>query len=256
MATFQKLVTIFSRNPILNSFILFMLLACLGIFVRAIVSKFATEDDNQTDLMKLILLTVNICGFVLISLGRHINLYQVFRLKVVLLTTYVVLFVGVVVNYMIMTIRLRHPEIENPLGFNVDSLTLAMTLLSDSMFLQVYIFFRSTKILMLTVILMTIEMVVFGVSFYLGTDDVIDVVNLSTSMVSLLFSVIFWTGDTVFEGHGKKFVHFYENVDDMQTLHSVQGSESSKSINAILRSAMRKTSIDDSRPLLLSDMEN
>ncbi|KAG0007459.1 hypothetical protein BGZ80_004638, partial [Entomortierella chlamydospora] len=188
------------------------------IYIGSICAKFITDNDDDTDLMKLILVTVNILGFVLISFGRHINLYKVFRLKIILIVIYLVLLAGIVMNYNIMVIRFRDPDNQTPYNFNVDNLTLAMTLLSDFMFLMVYIFFTSRKILMLTVVLIVLEAVVFGVSFTLGSDDVIDTVNLSTSMITLLFSIVFWSGETVLSTPRNRFRHFYEDLD-MQNLN-------------------------------------
>ncbi|KAF8986352.1 hypothetical protein BGZ46_005537 [Entomortierella lignicola] len=217
MWTIKKLSKIFLENPISNSFIVFIFTACLGIFIGSICAKFITDNDNDTDLMKLVLVSVNVLGFVVISFGRHINLYKVFKLKIILIIIYLVLLAGVVMNYNIMAIRFRDPDDETPYNFNVDYLTLAMTLLSDFMYLMVYIFFTSRKILLFTVALILLEAVVFGVSFTLGSDDVIDTVNLSTSIITLLFSVIFWTGETVLADPRNRFLHFYEEVD-MQVL--------------------------------------
>ncbi|KAF8939565.1 hypothetical protein EDD21DRAFT_374140 [Dissophora ornata] len=218
MTSFKKLSKIFREQPIINSFIVFIFVACLGIYIGSICAKYITDNDNDTDLLKLILVSVNIIGFVLISLGRHINLYRVFRLKIILFVIYTVLLAGIVMNYNIMAIRFRNPDDETPYNFNVDSLTLAMTLLSDFMFLMVYVFFTSRKILMLTVGLIALEIVVFGVSFTLGSDDVIDTVNLTTSLITLFMSIVFWTGETVLESPRNRFRHFYEDVD-MQNLN-------------------------------------
>ncbi|KAF9165209.1 hypothetical protein BGX21_010185 [Mortierella sp. AD011] len=218
MSHLKKLSKIFFENPIINSFIIFIFIACLGIYIGSICAKFITDNDDDTDLMKLILVTVNILGFVLISFGRHINLYKVFRLKIILVVIYLVLLAGLVMNYNIMVIRFRDPDNQTPYNFNVDNLTLAMTLLSDFMFLMVYIFFHSRKILMLTVVLIVLEAVVFGVSFTLGSDDVIDIVNLSTSMITLLFSIVFWSGETILSTPRNRFRHFYEDLD-MQNLN-------------------------------------
>ncbi|KAG0293389.1 hypothetical protein BGZ98_002187 [Dissophora globulifera] len=231
MASFKKLSKIYFQNPISNSFVLFIYFACLGVYAGSLVTKYSVDNDNDTDLMKLILVSVNILGFILISFGRHINLYQVFRLKVILYSIYAVLLAGVVVNYTIMVIRFRHPDEPDlePFGFNVDSLTLAMTLLNDFMFLMVYIFFTSRKVLMLTVMLIVMEAIVFGVSFTLGSDNVIDTINLSATMLTLLFSIVFWTGETILETPRNRFRHFYEDVD-MQALNPSHSNQSDKSL--------------------------
>ncbi|KAG0308273.1 hypothetical protein BGZ98_008444 [Dissophora globulifera] len=223
MWTLKKLSIIYSQNPVVNSLIVVVLTTCLGIYISSIHAKLIYDDDVQTDLMKLILVTVNVFGFLLISFGRHKNIYEVFRLKVLLFSIYAILLVGLSLNYVIMVMRFRDPENETPLGFDVDSLTWAMTLLGDIMFLTIYVFFRSRKIMMLTMGLITFEILVFGVSFVLGTDDVIDTVNLSTSMVTLLFSIIFWSGETIMDGPDSRFQHFYEDVDmQMQPLNPTQ----------------------------------
>lgn len=232
MSSFKKLSKIFFEQPIINAFIVFIFIACLGIYIGSICAKFITDNDDDTDLMKLILVSVNILGFVLISFGRHINLYKVFRLKIILVAIYVALLAGVAMNYNVMVIRFRNPADQTPYNFNVDYLTLAMTLLSDIMFLMVYVFFTSRKILLLTVVLITLEVVVFGVSFTLGSDDVIDTVNLSTSMITLLFSIVFWSGETILETPRNRFRHFYEDVD-MQDLNPESGLHADKSLEAV-----------------------
>ncbi|KAF9352627.1 hypothetical protein BGX26_009584 [Mortierella sp. AD094] len=223
MLALKKLSIIFLQNPISHSFIVFVFFACLGIYIGSICEKFINDNDNTTDLMKLILVTVNVLGFILISLRRHINLYKVFKLKIILVTTYIVLFAGLAMDYHIMAIRFGNPDDKTPYNFNVDSLTLALTLLSDSMFLMVYIFFASRIMLKLTMALIALEVVVFCFSLILGSDDVIDTVNLSTSMVTLLFSIVFWSGETILDHPKNRFLHPYEEEVDMQSLLHKKG---------------------------------
>ncbi|KAF8935375.1 hypothetical protein EDD21DRAFT_373569 [Dissophora ornata] len=223
MSYLKKLSKIFFEKPVLNSFILLIFMACLGIYIASLVEKHFHDNDNEADLMKLVLVTVNIIGFTLISLGRHIDLYKVFRLKVILIVIYVVLLVGIIMDYHIMFLRFKNPDDNTPYNFNVDFLTLAMTLLIDFMYLMVYVFFTSRTILTLTVALIALEIVVFLISCSLGSDHVIDTVNLSTSIITLVFSIIFWSGEASLETP-HRFRHFYEEVD--------------------MQSLMRKTTID------------
>ncbi|KAF9152712.1 hypothetical protein BGX20_005073, partial [Mortierella sp. AD010] len=218
MLSLKKLSIIFLQNPTSNSLIVIVFFACLAIYIGSVCEKLINDNDNNTDLMKLILVTVNIFGFILISLRRHINLYKVFRLKIILVITYIALLTGLIIDYHIMAIRFKNPEDNTPYNFNVDFLTLALTLLSDSMFLMVYIFFASRVMLKLTMTLIALELVVFCLSLILGSDDVIDIVNLSTSMVTLMFSIVFWSGETILDHPTNRFLHPYEEEVDMQSL--------------------------------------
>ncbi|KAG0307765.1 hypothetical protein BGZ98_009837 [Dissophora globulifera] len=233
MTSLKKLSKSYLRNPILNSFFVFIFTACLGVYVAAVYLKVTTDNDNDTEAMKLLLVSVNILGFILISFGRHINLYKVFRLKVVLIVLYIALVVGVVLNYIELALRFHHPdETKAPLGFNEDLLTLAMTLLSDAMFLMVYIYFSSRKVLISIVVVMVLEIVIFGVSFALDADDLIDLANLTASMFTLVFSIMFWTGETIMESPRNRFRHFYEDVD-MQALTYAEANKSNKSLGEV-----------------------
>ncbi|KAG0319569.1 hypothetical protein BGZ99_005012 [Dissophora globulifera] len=233
MTSLKTLSKIYLKNPILNSVFLFVFLTCLSVYIAAVVLKVTTDNDNDTEAMKLLLVSVNILGFILISFGRHINLYKVFRLKVVLIVLYIALTVGVVLNYVNLGLRFRNPdETKAPLGFNEDLLTLAMTLLSDTMFLMVYIYFSSKKALISIVVLIVLEIVIFGVSFALNADDLIDLANLTASMFTLALSITFWTGETIIESPRNRFRHFYEDVD-MHALTHADANKSSKSLGEV-----------------------
>jgi len=212
---FEKLRAFLFRKEsrALNSVILFLLALCISLFIAAICEKWTIDDDDITDLLKILLVTMNVVIFVIITIQKRDVVRRVRNITFVLTAFLLTLSGGIILDYYIMAIRFENDDDFQPLDFNADFLVLALTMLTDVLYLSLYIFFNHKRVLLITVGLIILEIVVFGVSFTVGSDDIIDTVNISTSMVTAIMSMIFWSGLLTVEGSNVIFYDFYERLD-------------------------------------------
>ena len=89
-----------------------------------------------------------------------------------------------------------------------DYLTLASTIAIDMQFLLIYLFFRSSRAVYMTIGLLLLEILIASLSFLVGTDLWIDLSNLSIAYATFFLSLLLHTGRLVI--HDQSSMQFYD----------------------------------------------
>ncbi|KXS14939.1 hypothetical protein M427DRAFT_135404 [Gonapodya prolifera JEL478] len=246
----KRFVKFYKQHPISNSVVFLFLGLILAFMVTGLIFKFSVDDDNTTEVFKLLMVGINGTTFFVILFQKRESIRRSWTLIAFVLAVFVFFYGTLGFNANILGIRFTQAKArsmsnmdtgamdddddgdnmptsgtgktmtgeeddQNPYGFNSDFLTLGLTLLIDVVYLVLYFFFRTRtrRIILVTSALILLEVVMFVVAHFAGSDRGIDAVNLVVPVVTGALSVIFWTGCIVNDEQGQMFYDYYERLD-------------------------------------------
>ena len=211
----------FVQDTKFNVFVFSTLIINLALYIGAVYLKsIDSELSNfgfKVDFFKLFLVWSNILLMSGLLLQKKIG-YSATWIKSTFVTSLAILNIGATLNLYLLVSNSDQFKGEGKLfDFQLDFLTLALTIFTDLVYLALYVIFKSKRAVALTFFIILIEAFIFVFCMRLGTDFAIDVGNLTISMATTVIALPLWGAKVVLtpEGEPLEWKGFFDlfNVD-------------------------------------------
>jgi hypothetical protein len=205
-----KFVIFLKKDLTWNVTVSTLLLSVFVLFIAGVTEKLTGLDDT-VDFLKLFEVWINIFLLVILLFQKKILTYGENSMKAVFVFGIIILNFGMLLNLSILiAIRSsssfgKDDQDDTPISWvpiNYDFITMAVTLLTDLLYLYFYIIFKTTRAITITSVLITIEVIIIGVCANLNTDLAIDMANLVISLITCSVAVLMWTAKVVLSASG------------------------------------------------------
>jgi hypothetical protein len=200
--------------------ILAMLAVNVGFYIWAIVTKTTTDDDTIVDSMKLAILTCDLLMFSIFIIKQNFFHKQGFSYGLILIVLNIMGLVGYNI-YLIQRQAVLLAEADGTEqtssdalhGLLTDTVSIFISTLVSLLYLQVYTFTKHTMLSLMGIVMVLFNLVLVVVSMSQVSDLLIDVGNLTSILVNILMSVVFYTGRVKIEEDKARFETIWERGD-------------------------------------------
>jgi hypothetical protein len=200
--------------------ILAMLAVNVGFYIWAIVTKTTTDDDTIVDSMKLAILTCDLLMFSIFIIKQNFFHKQGFSYGLILIVLTIMGLVGYNI-YLIQQQAVLLAEADGTEqtssdalhGLLTDTVSIFISTLVSLLYLQVYTFTKHTMLSLMGIVMVLFNLVLVVVSMSQVSDLLIDVGNLTSILVNILMSVVFYTGRVKIEEDKARFETIWERGD-------------------------------------------
>ena len=204
----HRIISFFKKGLLWNSLVLFFSVLMASLFIAGVTEKWTSgSNDSVVDYCKLFMVWANVIILMLILFQKRVFLGGALWIQVCYGAAVVALHVFVLLNLSILIISDPNEEVGNdkPLSivpYNRDYLTFAATILTDLVYLSIYVLFQSSRAISCAILIITLEIIIIGWSTYNATDFAVDTANLALSFVSGSLAIIMWTAKVTFTSKG------------------------------------------------------
>lgn len=217
----NKFAAFLSKEKCSAPFVALLVLINVGVFISGCLIKLNYGLDTIVDALKLCMVSNNIILLNLLLHQKRILSYGTMKLKYLFIT-----FVGILTTMALVALVLEYKvavshnsTFQEVAGAQKDYILLGTSLATDLSYLILYILFKSTRASLCTVVLIVVEMVIFGVAANAGSDAAIDIANLVIALITGILSLLLWTAKVALDENGKplELVDFIER-DDLELM--------------------------------------
>lgn len=189
-------------------------------FSVGINEKVQDNSDTLVDSLKLCIVWGNIVLFEILLFQKKIITNGSLLLKVLSSVAVVLLNTMCFVNIWLIVIVAQANDdndttVTTNQGANKDYLLLGISLATDICYLILYLIFRSKRSILIVILLIIIEVIIFSVSATTGSDEAIDIANLTIALVTTSLSILLWSSNVTLDDNGNTFElkDYWERVD-------------------------------------------
>ena len=203
-----RIISFVKKGLLWNCLVLTSFVVMASLFIAGVTAKWTGgSNDNTVDYCKLFIVWLNVNILLLLLFQKRVFIGATVRIQVcygaVLVALYVMLFLNL--SILIITASPDYTGNGQPLTavpYNRDYLVFAATIMTDLVYLSIYILFRSKRAIVAALMIITIEIIILGWSVHNATDFAVDTSNLALSFVSGSLAVIMWTAEVKFTNEG------------------------------------------------------